>query len=160
MGSQAPSLEGLQPAELAELADELRAIWRALSRGTHLSGGAEQPQRQQFWLLGMIEAGPRRMSDLAAAARTSQASLTGIVGRLEERGFVERVRSDYDRRVVEVGLTPAGRAEVRQVRADVAARLARLLEPLDSAERAEMLRLFRKMTAQPRSDCTTDRHER
>lgn len=138
---------GLPAAELAELADELRTIWRTLSRGAHLTGGAEQPQRQQFWVLGVIEGGPRRMGDLADLARTSQASLTGIVDRLEERGLVERIRSAEDRRVVQVGLTDAGRIEVRCARAQTAERLARLLEPLQAEERDELLRLFRKMTA-------------
>ena len=138
----------------------MRVIWRGLSRATHLSGGAEQPQRQQFWLLGVLVAGPRRMSELAELARTSQASLTGIVDRLEERGFVERTRPEHDRRVVEVRLTRTGRSEVRRVHTEVAGRLEELLAPLDCAERAELLRLFRKMTARPCSDCTTDRHER
>ena len=138
---------GLPAAELAELADELRTIWRTLSRGAHLTGSAEQPQRQQFWVLGVLEGGPRRMGDLADLARTSQASLTGIVDRLEERGLVERIRSAEDRRVVQVGLTDAGRVEVRCARAQTAERLARLLEPLQAEERDELLRLFRKMTA-------------
>jgi len=107
-------------------------------------------------VLGALESGPRRMSDLAQIARTSQASLTGIVGRLEERGFVVRVRSEQDRRVVDVELTEAGHAEARRVNVDIASRLGPLLEPLDPDERIELLRLFRKMTsrAEPGHPCT------
>jgi len=135
----------LPPGELAELADELRTIWRTLSRGAHLSGGSELPQRQQYWVLGVLSDGPKRMSDLAERARTSQASLTGVVDRLEALGFVERVRSAADRRVVEVALTPAGLAEMHAVQAQVADRLGKLLEPLSAEESYELLRLFRKI---------------
>ena len=138
--------DALPPDELDELADELRAIWRTLSRGAHLSGSTEQTQRQQFWVLGVLEGAPKRMSDLAEWAHTSQASITGIVDRLEERGLVERIRSDAARRVVHVGLTEAGHAEVRCAKTQTAGRLGKLLEPLDGDERQELLRLFRKMT--------------
>lgn len=132
--------------ELAELADEMRLIWRTLSRGTHLSGSSDQTQRQQFWVLKVLSNGPKRMSDLATYACTSQASITGIIDRLETLGFVERIRPTQDRRVVEVALTEAGRAEKQHAQEHMAHRLAALLEPLDSDETKELLRLFRKMS--------------
>lgn len=146
----------LDSVELADLADELRAFWRTLSRGVHLSGGTDQFQRQQSWVLSALTTGPRRMSELAECARTSQASLTGIVDRLESLGFVERIRSAEDRRVVEVALTEAGLAESECVREQVAERLRALIEPLSAREAQELRRLLRKMThtecvATPRS---------
>ena len=147
--------EPLPLDELAELADEMRVIWRTLSRGAHLSGGADQPQRQQFWVLGVLSRGPQRMHELAERAHTSQASLTGIVDRLEALGFVERTRSDTDRRVVEVSLTPAGLAEMHVVHAQIADRLRKLLEPLTAEETQEMLRLFRKVTKGERATCAS-----
>jgi len=143
--------------ELAELAEELRTVWRALTRGAHLAGGTELPQRQQYWVLGVLADGPKRMSDIADWAQTSQASVTGIVDRLEERGFVERVRSDADRRVVRVGLTEAGRAELGCTRQQKADRLRSLLAPLDAEERQHLLHLFRKMTARVEPDTSNDR---
>jgi DNA-binding MarR family transcriptional regulator len=143
----------LPAAELAELADEMRTFWRTLSRGAHLSGGADQPQKQQYWVLGVLSKGPQRMHELAERAHTSQASLTGIVDRLEALGFVSRTRSDLDRRVVEVALTPAGHDEVRVVHAQIADRLRTLLEPLTAEETQEMLRLFRKVTTGEGAAC-------
>lgn len=135
----------LPPAELLELADEMRISWRSLSRCTHVGGGNDLYQRQQFWVLGVLKGGAKRMSELAALSRTSQASLTGVVDRLEGLGLVERLRSDEDRRVVEVTITPAGLAEKERVQAAVAEQLSELLEPLTPAESAELLRLFRKI---------------
>lgn len=104
-------------------------------------------QRQQFWVLGAVQQGARRMSDLAESAQTSQTSLTGIVDRLEERGLVQRTRSDADRRVVQVELTEHGHEVMTAANCAYVARLEHLLEPLGPAERDELLRILRKITA-------------
>ena len=129
--------------ELAATALELRALWTAIIRGSECS---PHHDKQQFWVLGALDSGARRMSDLAERAQTSQASLTGIVDRLEERGLVGRVRSAEDRRVVEVSLTDAGAIELRQTRAGFVARLDSALSPLSAEERATFLGLLRKLT--------------
>jgi DNA-binding MarR family transcriptional regulator len=85
------------------------------------------------------------MSELACVANTSQASLTGVVDRLEALGLVERIRSSEDRRVVEVAITATGREEKRRVQAEIAERLSAMLEPLTAEESRELLRLFRKL---------------
>jgi len=129
--------------ELAAMALELRALWHAIVRGSECS---PHHDRQQFWVLGALESGSRRMSDLAERTLTSQASLTGIVDRLEERGLVERVRSIEDRRVVAVSLTEAGTAELCRARAGFVLGLEGVIEPLSAEERAAFLGLLRKLT--------------
>lgn len=131
------------PEELAELAGQLRRMWHAIIHGVHQPGHPEPAQGQQYWALGSLIGGSRRMSDLAECAQTSQASLTGIVDRLEERGLVERVRSREDRRVVEVTLTTAGREEMRRVEARLLGSLDLALAPLSTQERRELLALIR-----------------
>ena len=58
-------------------------------------------------LTGRMTAG-----DLARQTGLSTASITGVLDRLEEGGFVRRVRDPHDRRrvIVELGGGPAGRA--------------------------------------------------
>jgi DNA-binding MarR family transcriptional regulator len=56
--------------------------------------------------------GPLPMRALAEALDVSQASTTGIVDRMEQRGLVTRVRDSSDRRVVRVELTSEGRGMV------------------------------------------------
>lgn len=90
------------------------------------------------------------MSDLAECAQTSQTSLTGIVDRLEEHGLVQRVRSEGDRRVVDVSLTEEGRRVTNEADAAFAKRLAQVVEPLDGGERTEFLRLMKKITSAQR----------
>jgi DNA-binding MarR family transcriptional regulator len=67
-------------------------------------------------VISVLEAdGPQPMRALAEALDVSQASATGIVDRMEQRGLVERRRDDEDRRIVRVVLTDEGRRLVEGV---------------------------------------------
>jgi DNA-binding MarR family transcriptional regulator len=73
----------------------------------------------QFRLLRTLaREGAMPASKLAAHAGISPASTTQMLDALEKRGLVGRERSDEDRRVVTVALTPEGerRAEARRKR--------------------------------------------
>ena len=59
--------------------------------------------------------GPLTMSRLAEMLDVSLSNATGIVDRLEDRGFVERVRVKDDRRIVLVQPTPAADVVVEQL---------------------------------------------
>ena len=135
--------EIFSPEELTELADQMHRMWHAIVRGVHPQGHPEPAQARHYWVLGALVDGPRRMSDLAECAQTSQASLTGIIDRLEEHGLVERVRSRDDRRVVEVTLTPAGDEEMRRAKNLILGSLDQVLSPLSTQQRREFLGLIR-----------------
>jgi DNA-binding MarR family transcriptional regulator len=126
------------------IALELRTLWHGLVRASEC---AAQIDRQQFWILTATKNGPMRMSQLAEHAQTSQASLTGIIDRLEDRGWVERIRSSEDRRVVDVSLTPAGRAELERARTIFTEHLEVTLAPLSAEERAGFLGVLRTLNA-------------
>src|SRR5256714_15514973 len=55
---------------------------------------------------------PLPMSELADTLHCDASNVTGIVDRLEARGYVERQPADYDRRVKLLAVTPEG-ARVR-----------------------------------------------
>jgi DNA-binding MarR family transcriptional regulator len=59
-------------------------------------------------LMVLEEAGQLSMGRLAELLDVSVASATGIVGRMEKRGLVERHHDDEDRRIVLVQRSPAG----------------------------------------------------
>jgi DNA-binding MarR family transcriptional regulator len=60
-------------------------------------------------LLQLTDGRARTITELAHALDASLPSMSGICDRIEARGLIERVRSEHDRRVVEVRLTAAGR---------------------------------------------------
>jgi DNA-binding MarR family transcriptional regulator len=83
-------------------------------------------------LLDMEGALPMR--GLAEALDVSQASATGIVDRMEQRGLVERRRDDDDRRIVRVALTDEGRQLVAGIATERRDHLARVLDELTDEE--------------------------
>jgi DNA-binding MarR family transcriptional regulator len=71
-----------------------------------------------YVVLAMLSEAPdrsRRMSDLARVANQSQSRLSHTVARLEERGWVRRVRATEDRRGNVAVLTDAGQEVVQRV---------------------------------------------
>jgi DNA-binding MarR family transcriptional regulator len=60
-------------------------------------------------LMPLFEQDERRVGDLAAAARLSKQSMTGLVAACEQAGLVERERDPADGRAFVVRLTPHGR---------------------------------------------------
>jgi DNA-binding MarR family transcriptional regulator len=93
-------------------------------------------------LLGRLdELGPTRISELAKADRCSQPTMSNLVQRQEEQGWVRRETDPADSRASLISLTHAGLVELRRARreagAAVAARLRRLpRSDLDTLEAA------------------------
>lgn len=99
-----------EPAFL-ELGLTLKTMFRVISRRrgreTHL--GETGISHAQFELLiELCEHGQLALGELAAAAGLAPATVTQMLGHLVAGGYVERVRSGVDRRVVVSRLTPAG----------------------------------------------------
>jgi DNA-binding MarR family transcriptional regulator len=90
--------------------------------------------------------GPQTMTRLAEMLDVSLSNATGIVDRLEDRGFVERVRVKDDRRIVLVQPTPAADAVMEHLDVLRSAMLEEALARLDD-DRLEVveagLRAFR-----------------
>jgi 4'-phosphopantetheinyl transferase len=91
--------------------------------------------------------GPVPMGALADSLDVSQASATGIVDRMEQRGLIERRRDDEDRRVIRVALTEAGTRLLSGVAADRRERLGHLLDELSDDELDGFLRGSRALRA-------------
>jgi DNA-binding MarR family transcriptional regulator len=97
-------------------------------------------------VLTVVEAdGPIPMSRLAELLDCSVASATGIVGRMEERGLVERRHASTDRRVVLVHPTDTGQAVFRDMAEHRRLKLTYLLGRLSDDELAGLLLGLRAM---------------
>lgn len=87
----------------------LRRIIRAIdlhSRSLIQQCGLTGPQL--IVLQSLSELGRVSVGELAASVSLGQATMTGILDRLEKRGLVERRRSEADKRRMMVVATPAG----------------------------------------------------
>jgi DNA-binding MarR family transcriptional regulator len=77
--------------------------------------------------------------------RHDSGALTRIIDQLAERGLLERVRRDRDRRKVELQLTPAGRETIESIIPLVVDKLNEVLIDFSKAEVQELLRLLVKL---------------
>lgn len=122
---------GLRDAVLEELAAHSPAA--AMRYMRHWPGG--RLSLVHLNVMTVLEAdGPLPMRALAESLDVSQASATGIVDRMEQRGLVERQRGEADRRVIRVALTAQGRRLIAGMAAERRDHLARILDLLSDAE--------------------------
>ena len=72
-------------------------------------------------------------------------TLTGIVDKLVEKGFLERSRSRHDRRVVEVGITGFGLRSISHRKSAHETKSRHILSVLDPAEQDTLLKILAKI---------------
>src|SRR5437763_5005938 len=126
-------------AKVAELAAHLRVAIARLNRRIRQEAavtGEELTSSSQAALGTIEKAGPNTLGELAAIERVQPPSMTRIVARLEEYGYVTRVVDAADRRVARVEITDAGHALLGRVRTRKDAFLAQRVAELDAEERA------------------------
>jgi DNA-binding MarR family transcriptional regulator len=93
---------------------------------------------QQMFVMGSLEGGSSRMSDLAAEHGVRLPTMTRQIGRLARDGLVIRGREADDARVVTAELTPLGRQRLHQAREQRITFLAGRMTLLNDAERASI----------------------
>lgn len=155
----AGSGRGPAPDALADEATELNELVHTLlhtlrREAVERFGATVATPGQQRLLRALHRAGtPRRLGELAQALDVAPRSVTAKVDQAEADGQVRRVPDPDDRRATLVELTPAGRDVLLQVSEQrsrgAAARLARLTPD----ERAELLRLLRRLVAPSDDTC-------
>jgi len=110
----------------------VRSIVRALrinTRAIELKMGISLAQL--FVLQQLAERPADSLNDLAERTATHQSSVSVVVRRLVERGYVMRTSSSADKRRIEIGLTPEGR---------------KLLEDAPSTIQTQLVSAARQMT--------------
>jgi DNA-binding MarR family transcriptional regulator len=84
-------------------------------------------------------------SDLCRTLSHDNGAITRMVDQLESRGFVERERSQQDRRVVKLSITEAGSATLAQLTPPFIESLNNALDAFSAEEFAELNRLLGKL---------------
>ena len=102
----------------------------------------------QFAALAAVAQRPRiDQARLSALIGYDPATIGGVIGRLESRGWLARSASRGDRRVRLVRITPAGRKALARALPAVRSVQQLLLESLDPGERRHFERLCLKILA-------------
>lgn len=131
----------------------LRRITRASdlhSRGLLQRFGLTAPQLAALHALGRLQ--PVTIGGLAKSIHLSQATLTGILHRLESRSLITRRRSGTDRRNIVVELTDAGRAILAEAPSLLQERFRAELHRLQEWEQTQMLATLQRIAAMMHAD--------
>lgn len=101
---------------------------------------------QQFAALAKLnESGPVSQNALGRLAAMDNATISGVLSRLAERGLVARTPLPEDRRMMQISLTTAGQALVDRT-LPIAAEISRdTLAPLSAADRRQLVALLRRI---------------
>lgn len=104
---------------------------------------------EQAFVLGYLVQNPGAIQrDIADVSRTSAASVSSLLQGLERRGLVERRTQSGDERRKRVFATPAGSELIAGFDVAMAEADETILAPLTSEERATLLSLLTKITAE------------
>lgn len=118
------------------IADALRVV-RGLGPDPWLGVDLTMPQFKVLFLLGHL--GPSSVGRLASALRVTLPTVTGILDRLVEHGYLERLEAPEDRRLVLSRLTAKGVEQLERLESAGRARWVRVLDRLTSAELEALL---------------------
>ena len=138
----------LSTRETIDLAHSLRLVVGRLARRLRQRTLGGLTPSQLSVLASLNRHGPLTLTDLAEIEGVAQASISGIVGRLAEKGLVDRVPNPEDRRSTLVQMSPQGRAVLEKGRGERTAYLAERLDRLTPEERevlAEAVAILRRV---------------
>src|SRR5947209_8777644 len=99
-------------------------------------------------LLSLRDCGPQRITDLAQLERVRQPTMSALIARMEEFGWVARVAGEADRRAVFVRLTDEGKSIIDEAEA---ARNAALNSYLGALSGDDLAALSARSPATPSS---------
>ncbi|AMA73196.1 MULTISPECIES: MarR family winged helix-turn-helix transcriptional regulator [Aneurinibacillus] len=133
------------------LLEELEEIFRVLSRkiNSNLHKNTESGLTgSQALLLEILETqGPKRVSDLANELNITLPSVTGLSDRLIAGGYVERKRSEKDRRIVLLEITEKGRETLQKAQLIRKELMKKFYECLSAQDIEDLIRIYSKMLA-------------
>ena len=94
--------------------------------------------RTEMEVLGILTEGPRRITELTELEGIAQPTMTLLVKRLQEKGWVQREGLPDDGRVVMINITDAGSAAQQKLRAQFLAAMRGDLQELTDQQLEEL----------------------
>jgi DNA-binding MarR family transcriptional regulator len=141
---------------------------RSFERG-RAGGHGHRPDVQQFskgemLALNMLvlAEGPMTAGALSRDMCLTSARVAAVLGKLEEKGFVERAIDRADRRKIVVSLTDKGRANITEQRERMKTHMIAVFKKLGKNDTEEFIRLlsrFMEIMNETAEACGTDNDE-
>ena len=100
-------------------------------------------------ILGFIERAPRPpcSRDIEEAFRLSHPTVSGLLSRLEKKGFIAFTADPQDRRCKRIQVLPKGQQSFQRILQAIQANEARLVEGFSPAEKAQFTALLERAIA-------------
>ncbi|UII58634.1 MarR family transcriptional regulator (plasmid) [Cytobacillus spongiae] len=134
MGKELFELEGLFRSVFRMMRSDIRTIF-----GEFISNG-------EFRVLQLIrENGALKSSEISKRMEVSASHITSITDTLVEKRYITRQRSNEDRRVVELALTPQGIEVLVQCEDKKSQYFQELFQTFDKGEIQHLIELFEKL---------------
>jgi DNA-binding MarR family transcriptional regulator len=130
-------MSGKAEAAAREVLQVIPQVMRRLALEMRRTGYAPAPVHCR--LLILLAERPRNVTELAERQAVSLPTMSNSITALVEQGWVRRVRSADDRRMVMVELTPAGRSVLSDIMRPVEMRVTELLASLSPGECDQLL---------------------
>jgi DNA-binding MarR family transcriptional regulator len=130
-----PASQTIDQTQVARLTDVVTRLRRALRSSIRTDYPWESLPMAQVELLQTLAAGPLRVGELATRQRLAPNTVSGLIGKLLESGFVDRQNDPGDRRTARIALTPAGERQLTDWQQAHERRLAGALGTLAPADR-------------------------
>jgi DNA-binding MarR family transcriptional regulator len=96
-------------------------------------------------LAALDESGPSSQADLARGTSVDRSDVVSVLGDLEQAGLIQRIADPANRRRNIVTLTQAGKKQLKALDQVVSKAQERVMEPLSTSERAQLLKLLRRL---------------
>jgi DNA-binding MarR family transcriptional regulator len=91
--------------------------------------------------------GPKKMSELSDVLKTTKSNITNLVDILERNGYLSRVRSSEDRRVVMVKLTEEGEKLYKKLLDSFDSLIEKVISKIPQSDLEEISNGFLKMVS-------------
>jgi DNA-binding MarR family transcriptional regulator len=104
-------------------------------------------KQELFTIMTVVRMKEATMGQLSENMNFPMSTATGIVDRLVKKGYMERGRSETDRRIVVISLTEKGKEFVAAVKEMIFSYIRRADEVLDDEEWETIIRIVGKVTA-------------
>ncbi len=100
----------------------------------------------QFGVLEILhKMGPVPLKKISEEMMVTGANITCVVDNLEKEGFVKRIPSKEDRRVIHADLTPQGKAKIESIMPAYSESMAAVIGSLNDHEQKELSKLLGKI---------------
>jgi DNA-binding MarR family transcriptional regulator len=130
-----------------ELALSVHAVMRSVLHRLHPVLEAEGISMGQFWTLHLVSSlGSARVSTVARHLSVSAPTACAKVDELERSGLLVRHRSESDRRVVELAMTPKGRRVEARVWGRLGVLMGAAARGMPGGDVATAVRVFQEVS--------------